>query len=884
VHEELLPAIGNKSGLFTEASVPQADKSAAALEDTHGFADLYKAKTTVGIEFPASQKPRALLSHRQLRFQGDKFPHVTKAAPRVRERGPGEKPEITDLKRAPPEIAIGDLKGGMDSIEAADAPEQLDNYLKGFGIVADELNEYGRTNPGLVAPNASGTREWHPTRRTLRKNEVKIPDYYKPGKATHQASERLVLVDNAGRADMDFSKRHRVLGKLYVFADPEREGVWVYVWAPDQEVPLDDLPEDVQRLGTEVASRLRMPLLKAPLARRVRERIARVRARVARRAAEKEEPVEDPFSYTKWASDHKELSDRAATAENEPGWLDAEAATKIDEANATASKYGLKVPKVSGEKLKGNQSVKQIKLWTGNSGWLLGNFRRVFGTAFTAVANLYVRIRDQIRKLLHPSGDKSKSFGGGFGGAALKAAYSVVKGAARYIVSKTAERLRLSLVEGTKKKLKELIGADRVEEIEEALEDVAGVTAQLKSGFVGKLTGLFEPVIEKYQAVVGEIERIKEIVGDALDIVNKVKWGARVIACLSPPGLGCLWILAQSVIEKAAAKVVETCWFKRTIAPLITGLDFVKKLPGRLAGGILDLVRPLLPKPLEDMFEKVDTDPVPVGEDDIGCDTKDDPDSDALTAERRAMFDLIESVGEERFDALLDALMAAGVRFDKRLSVTEIYRVKKIILDSRVTAEQLRKFAKAYVDDPEQRQFGALADFLKTLAKSDPTAIDSFGDPAGESEGGGTDTDDTGGGSGTAIEGVPITGAPQGTHRDYKLVSLGKLDGSLPKGARVTTDVTVSVDGQQVVLRDVRLVVTGREPLSGGRVKLTLGMVREMVFALGRGQPGDKPHTLSLSKTSAFWRIFGGKPTPAKGPQPATSPPAAIEPEPAAAG
>ena len=138
----------------------------------------------------------------------------------MRERGPGEQPAIVDLKRAPPEIAIGDLKGGMDSVEAAEAPEQLENYLEGFRIVASELNEYGRKHPELVEPDARGRREWHPTRRKLRKGEVKVPQYYKPGKATGQASERLVLVDKSGWADMDFSRRNLVRGKLYVFPIP----------------------------------------------------------------------------------------------------------------------------------------------------------------------------------------------------------------------------------------------------------------------------------------------------------------------------------------------------------------------------------------------------------------------------------------------------------------------------------------------------------------------------------------------------------------------------------------------------------------------------------------------------------------------------------------
>jgi hypothetical protein len=870
VHQEVLTALGVRNKLFTEASVPGANKGGAAIgEDTRGYADLYKAKTTVGVTFTGHQQPEALPSHPKLRHQGDKYPHAKKAAPRVRERGfgtkAGDKPLIVDLDRAPQEIAIGDLKGGFESIEAAEAPEQLDSYLTGFRDAADQVNEYARDNHDLVEPR--GAREWHPELRKLRKREVRIPDFYRPGKANAQPSARLVLVGTSGFADMKFSMRNRVLGKLYVFADPERDGVWAYVWAPDQEVPLDDLPDDVRELGTAVANQLRRPLLRPPLARRVRAGVARLRALVARQTPAQEKPAEDPLNYDQWVLDHKELSEKAATADSEPGWIDAEAAAKVDEANATARKFGLKAPKVSGEKLKGGQDVKQIKLWTGKTGSLLGTFRRLFGTAFTGIANVYGKIRTKVRELLSPARDKGKSFGGGFPGAALKAAYSVIKRVARYIVTKTAERLKTSLVEGTTAKLKELIGSERVEQVEEAFEDVVRIVTELKSGVVGKLEDMFNGVVETYSKIVGEIERVKKIVGEALDIVDKVKWGARVIACLSPPGLGCLWILAQSVLEKAAAKVVDTCWFKRKITPLITGLDFVKELPVRMAKAILDVVRPLLPEPLQDMFQKIDTDPLPVSENDIGCDTNDDPQTDALTIERRAWYDLIEAVGEERFDALVDALMAAGVRFDKRLTVSEIYEAKKIIVGSRVTTEQLRHYAKWYAPFADKRKFGPLGEFVNGLAKSDPQSVGPFAEEeSGEGEG-------EGGATGTAIEATPTTAPrPSGPNKQYKLVRLGAFDLLAPKGTPVTMDITVEVDGQTVVLRKVALVVADREKLSGGDEKVKLVPVREMVFELDGGAAGSPKRTMTLSKTSTFTKMVIHKRAGAKQRTPAPEP------------
>src|SRR5829696_4527093 len=86
-----------------------------------------------------------------------------------------------------------------------------------------------------------------------------------------------------------------------------------------------------------------------------------------------------------------------------------------------------------------------------------------------------------------------------------------------------------------------------------------------------------------YEDHIKTIASVASGLSKVADVVNKVRWGARVIACLSPPGWGCLWILAESVIEGLAARVVETCWFKRKITPLINTVKFVADLPKDLA-------------------------------------------------------------------------------------------------------------------------------------------------------------------------------------------------------------------------------------------------------------------------------------------------------------
>jgi hypothetical protein len=869
VHNEVLPAMGRENWVFTEAPVPDADKSAAALEDTHGYADLYKATTTVGVEFAGHQTPRMMESKQGTTYRGKPFEFLETSAPAVEQGQDG--PVVTRLGNAPAEIAIGDLKGGFNSTEAADAPEQLDNYIKGFRIAAKELNEYGRRRPGLVEP-FRGSRTWNPKVRKFRKRELDVPDYYTPGKAHKQPSKRLLLVGASGREDARWSARHNVRGKLYVFEDPEREGVWSYVWAPDQEIALGELPEHVRRLGPEIAERLRTPLLAPPLARRVREgpprpaagRRPAPRRRLARQPAT---TFTDPFKYDQWQRAHLDLSSRVEGVEDDPGFVDAEAAAAVDEANATVRKFGLRAPKVRESKLAGGRIVKEIRLWTGASGKLLGTFRRLFGSVFTKVAELYFKVRDRVRAMLKPTA--GKGFGSGFGGAALKAAYAVLKGAAGHIVSKTAERLKTSLTEGTQKKLKSLIGGT---EIESRIKEVTDVVKGLESGVVEKLEDVGNGVVEKYKSVLDKIENVKEIVGKGLSIVDKVRWGARVIACLSPPGVGCLWILAQSVLEKAAARVVDTCWFKRKITPLVNKFSWVRELPGRLAEAIRERIVPLLPGPLKDVFAKIDTSPVHVGEGDIGCNTDDDPERDRLTPERRALYELIERVGEERYEALVDAMWAVGVRFDKKLTVAEINKARDIIVSSGVTAEQLRHYTKWFAPYADKRKLGPLGEFLSGLREMDTDAPPTFGEPEG---GGGAGE----GAGGTAIEAVPTTSpSPQGKYEPYEIVTFGKFDRNVAKDTEVTLDVTVKVRGRTVTLRRVKLVVVENRPTADGGARVVLSPGKPLVFDVRAPSDTGAPTLITLSADSRLWRTFPSKSAAKRPPAPAAEPEPALAP------
>ena len=74
--------------------------------------------------------------------------------------------------------------------------------------------------------------------------------------------------------------------------------------------------------------------------------------------------------------------------------------------------------------------------------------------------------------------------------------------------------------------------------------------------------------------------------------MNLVRWGARVVACLSPPAFGCLWVLAEGLLDYAAQKVAETCWFQEKIKPLLLKIGYVTtELPNKLADGLIARIK-----------------------------------------------------------------------------------------------------------------------------------------------------------------------------------------------------------------------------------------------------------------------------------------------------
>jgi hypothetical protein len=700
-HAMVLPEMGKKNNIFTEAPVPNADKIGEG-HGKKGIADLYDASTTVGLFFLEHQKPLPLPSDRKLQKGGAKFAHKTSAAPKLSPLGGG----IVDVDSAPKEIKVGDLKPTNISIEALLGTGQLDHYIKGFKLAQTEVD-------GMPTVSPAGAK-WGPmSARVFNKTELTVPDeFVYPDSGNKQTAKKLVLKN---MSKVVYNPKPQVTGKLFVAADPSRAGIWNYFWYPDRAIKPAELPPTVRKLGPEIEKRVIDPLITAPLQKAKKAKpsahaqqhataaaahlfISHNPAPVLRRNGPAAAPAKDNFDFTEWKKSHDELTKEFGTESKTQEFKDAEGSLLAARAQEhEKNKTGVALPEVSSTVKEETKTLGKVEFWTGLSSLPFGYLRRIFGTAFVKVAQLYIKIRDKFRELL--KGKKRAGGKSGLLGAALKAAFSVLKLAGSYVISKVVDRLMESLTTGLIEKAKALFNFDGVTEVEAKVEEIKKLQADLEKKAIDTVEGLLGKTLGPYLEMLKQIEEVQRVVSDIVQIVNLVRWGARVIACLSPPAWGCLWILAQSVIEELAARAAETCWFKKKITPLISAVKFVADLPKDLADLIIDKIRGFLPESLHDVFAKLDKTSVPVGESDIECEEEES--KDALTPERQEMMNMQEQLGEEKFQAFGELVQKSGVPRDKPLSVSEIKKITETIQSSGVTADQMREYAAKYPTAPQ---------------------------------------------------------------------------------------------------------------------------------------------------------------------------------------
>jgi hypothetical protein len=632
---------------------------------------------------------------------------------------------VGKVDKSPVTIKIADLKPAWGTLEAAEGSNQLKSYNAGYDFARKEVNDLSAA--GKVLPSGKTWRKT--TFGVFARSEIKIPQMFESG--TGQRSRLLVLI----RGGKVWKPNKPVSGKVYVGS--LKDGILSYAWIPDHVAPGQTFSATLIGLYGGIQREIVAPVISSPLSRSPARKAAKAisdrqlfltkdQARhLRRRAADVAEAPDDQFAaryqtawlpavdkYTKQFDRYRKTHDHES---DEFRTLALEAQQATHDAG-----FAARAPSLTKEQTSESKELDKADFWTGSSAKVIGFFRRTFGSAFVFLHNLYVRVRDRLRNVLQA---RSEGSGGGIEGAALRVVFKLLKLAGKIIISEVLNDLATSLVTGVTNKLKQLLPVERIEELRERVAEVKKLADDIENSALGKLNSFIKTVLAPFEDVLQAVEKIRDKFDEIDTVIGIVRWGARVIACLSPPALGCLWILAQSVLEKFASIVIETCWFQKKIAPFVFKIKALREdVPRLLAKKIRDFVVEIFPG-LGDVFAEIDPVVDADVKKDVPCGT--DPAGAELTPERQAVLDLMERLRVERCgsdagcaEQLLLAYarltQQAGISEARKLTSAEIRKLGDQIIESGLTPEQLNQFADSY-DSPRNGKEVELKEFLEKV-------------------------------------------------------------------------------------------------------------------------------------------------------------------------
>ncbi len=822
VHGTLLPMLkDNNTDLFVEVKIPGGNKAGNVL-GSFGVADLYKAEPTqgksrtIGLNFDG-ESPSFLTKDTKLDFGGGAYNHNKDAAP----QGTTVTPKVKKMDAAPNMIEVGDLKPG-GSGEVILGGGQLSNYMKGIDSTAEATNKYLQKNSG----ETDGSNRWNVFVRKMLSLNIPAKLSY-PGSGI--ARNRLAVYDATGTVVPDSG----LVGSLYVYKD-QQSGIWSYEWIPDNVGTVSSgsgrVNEVLNRLRTDVIP----PLVSTGTTGIQPKRNSNPQPVVVSPVKPKLQRKDEKFSdedwkktkFNPWKTDaEKLLGDKSEVQKLQV----AEALVDVKHRNAM-------VP-VPAEVMEKGQALSTIRHWN-RFGGILGWLREKFDFIYRKVAGFAKKIKEKVQKLVQKVG--SSSFGS-WVKAAAKVIFKIFKMVGSWAISKILDKLLASLKEGIFNNIKILI--------EEVTPD--DVKAKIQQ---------FEDLKEQYQAIIEENEDklIQRFFGDKLeffekleefekladtvsDIVTLVEWGIRLLACASPPAIGCLWNLAISALEFIFARLMQTCWFtKEVYAPVISKFEIVSSFPTKVAAKIADVANEYIPVPTG--FEKIFA-PIVINNSEFKVDCNEGGDGDAaLTPERREIFELVKKEGPEKIKSLLKLTVKRGAGPWVLLTLERINQLKDALKN--VEAKQLEDAA----NDDKKEIPAPLQEFLKNVsaysepekklikgaadAKKAEQAAKAAKDKAVADKKTGTQSGSKGG-EGNAIVAIQVPQPPDGTPVDeYPLSSPGiigipyghvvpELNASKPNyfiGEKLEIEVAHWIDRKWVWLTGISATFVSMSSLNGNRI------------------------------------------------------------------
>lgn len=537
--------------LITEAPIPGANMHKVG-HDREGLADLYRSGGGPKIS-GVKGSTELLTSLNELRDR--RKPKKTRRGAKgdgAIERGPRLKRDRSALIAGTDfanNIKIGDLKPLAYS-KVGEGIAQLSNYATGYQSFVATVN------------NLAGRPPANTTVTALAASDVRIPDdlNYDRFDQEHTQTRRGAFVRGAER---------------YWVAHAGR-GIWVYFKLPakyreatdaealrSRTAPLVRLRKELAAKGPRASAKRRPGAVRSgPPTRRTATALPRVLPTVLRRKARGD-------AYWKrradgWEGRRKQWADPVKKQLRDPKSKLAQIGERAEVDRKLAGR-GKTINKTSKERI---AEVKALRFWSGARGKFLGRLRFKLGSTFDKIVERYDRLKDRLHKRRRAL-DSTTGAGFGFGGAASKVVRLLVKGART----------------GFKAMIKHLIGLIARclnAMMDKAIDKFAGEATEL---LAGELATVEEAFCKAKDALQAEWHRFESELGGLIETLKSAKtWGSRIataittirviaqaIACLTPPGIGCLWgLVAQLGIGAAISLVAGTQTFNdKVVNPIV---------------------------------------------------------------------------------------------------------------------------------------------------------------------------------------------------------------------------------------------------------------------------------------------------------------------------
>jgi hypothetical protein len=279
--------------------------------------------------------------------------------------------------------------------------------------------------------------------------------------------------------------------------------------------------------------------------------------------------------------------------------------------------------------------------------------------------------------------------------------------------------------EGIKKKLESLFNLDPLTTARDTLEKEFNKFIAPLEEFKNGAETYITQTVDSYTA---DLTWIKDIM-DLSKIIGPIAEAAAIaLQCGTPPGWGCLKILARKLQECAIEAALNICAVQKEIANLAAAVGPLTNLPATLAQTIMGVLKKAAPKGLEDIFdEPIPQQNIPSG-DDIECEDSPpetkcpglfgaDMNKPGPGEDHKAMAKLQEEFGEDKMDGLQKMADAAGMPDDAPFTPEDAKDVGDKLRDAgNVSGQDMADAASGLAGPETQAKLKPLQEYLEKKA------------------------------------------------------------------------------------------------------------------------------------------------------------------------